>query len=321
MPVSGDNATDPGGGSATFSPPRQTVANRHRWLRRALYALLALGAVAGFYVYHHYREIHPRTSDAYLNAHVLQIAPRVHGQVLRVPIDSHQSVTQGQLLLEIDPAPFEIAIERAEAQEELARQQAAAAASTVNAARAEVARQQAALDNARLETQRIRKLVAQGSLPTARGDDADASLKQAAAALVSSRAQLQRAVDQLGQAGVHNASIRAAVARLAEAKLQLSYTRITAPAAAVAGEIAVRPGAVVEPGQVLFPMVERGSFWVDANFKETDLEHIRPGQPATVSVDIYPDKTFRATVASISPASGSAFSLLPPRTPPATGSR
>lgn len=103
-----------------------------------------------------------------------------------------------------------------------------------------------------------------------------------------------------------------AQAALEQAQLELSYARITAPADGELGEVDVQRGEVVQPGQALFPLVKAGSFSVGASFKEGDLVRIRPGEPATVTVDMLPDVRLKGVVQSISPASGTAFSLLPP---------
>ena len=130
--------------------------------------------------------------------------------------------------------------------------------------------------------------------------------------MAEAQAQLEQAKQELGSPGQHNARIRAAEAAVAKAELDLAHARITAPAAGLLGEIEIRPGSFAAAGQNLLPLVESGSFWVDANYKESDLALIRPGQPATVTVDMYPDRTFAGVVQSVSPASGVAFSLLPP---------
>ena len=115
-----------------------------------------------------------------------------------------------------------------------------------------------------------------------------------------------------GAGGDENAGIKAARAALEQARKDLGETRITAPANGLLGEVDLRPGSYVNAGDPLFALVENDPVWVDANFKETDLPRIRPGQPATVSVDLLPGKTFRGEVEGLSPASGAAFALLPP---------
>lgn len=157
---------------------------RRKWPRRAaIMAALLVVAVAG-YAYQHYRGLHPRTGDAYLNAHVVRIAPQITGRVLRVLVTNNQHVEQNQLLLEIDPAPFAIELEQAQAQLNLATQEEAAAQSAVGAARAEVTPQQAVLKNVTSETTRTLALVDKGNLPKASGDDAQANLQEAQQALL-----------------------------------------------------------------------------------------------------------------------------------------
>jgi len=283
-----------------------------KWLRRLLFLAVLLAIAGGGYHYWHYRTLHPQTDDAYVNASVVRIAPQVTGQVLRVPVQSHQHVDKGQLLLELDPQPFEIAVSRAQAELDLAKQDAAAADATVEAARAAVAHQEAALTNTAAEAKRSLTLVKHGTLPAARGEDAETALKEAQSALAASRADLHRAEEQRGASDARNATIRAAAANLAKAQLDLSHTKIYAPTAGVLGEIGIRPGSMAGPDEAVFPLVEDGNYWIDANFKETDLDRIVPGQPAAISIDSYPDRTFQGRVWSVSPASGTAFSLLPP---------
>lgn len=290
----------------------KTRFGKHRWTRRIVVLAALLIAALGGYEYWHYRDLHPTTNDAYLMADVLRVAPQIAGRVLRVPSHTNQHVEKGQLLLEIDPEPFRIALEQADAQLDLARQDAAAADSAVATARADVAQRAALLKGVAASAARTQALVKKGTLPKARGDDAQAALNAAQAALAASKADLQRALNQQGSPGSRNARIRAAAATVAKAQLDLSYTKIVAPAPGILGKVRIRPGAMVEVGQALFPLVEDNSFWIDANYKETDLERIKVGQPASITVDIYPDKTFHGKVVSLSPASGAAFSLLPP---------
>lgn len=313
-PTEAEGAAMPGAGpsqagAADTGPARPT---RRRWPRRIVILVLLLAVAGGGYEYWQYRDLHPQTSDAYINAHVVRIGVQVAGRVRQVLVSDHQHVEKGQALLEIEPKPFEIALEQAQAQLDLAKQDSAAAAAAVEAARAEVTRRETLLTDVATSTARTLTLVKKGTLPKANGDDARAALHEAQANLAASKADLQRALSQRGTPGLHNARVRAAAANVAQAKLDLSYTKVVAPTDGIVGEIAVRPGAMVAPGQALFPLVEDNSYWVDANYKETDLARIAVGQPATIAVDIYPDQTFRGTVVSLSPASGAAFSLLPP---------
>jgi membrane fusion protein (multidrug efflux system) len=116
----------------------------------------------------------------------------------------------------------------------------------------------------------------------------------------------------LGDPGQQNAAVQAAESRLRQARLDLSHTRVFAPASGTVANLTLRPGSPVQPLAPVFSLVSDSNFWVDANFKETQLDRIRRGQRATVRVDMYPDHPFQETVQSLSGGSGAAFSLLPP---------
>jgi membrane fusion protein (multidrug efflux system) len=154
--------------------------------------------------------------------------------------------------------------------------------------------------HARDNADRVLPLVSTGALPAAKGDDARAALQEAQAVLQEAKASLKRAQEELGSRGERNARVRAAEAAVARAKLDLSYTHLTDPVSGVLGNVGIRAGSLVEVGENLFPLVESDSFWVDANYKETDLSRIHPGQPATITLDMYPGITFQGAVLSLS---------------------
>lgn len=266
-------------------------------------------AAAGVYVFLRHEAIYPGTSDAYVTAHVVRIEPQVSGQITALPVKDHQAVDQGQLLLEIDARLYQIAVQRAQAELTLAQQQTLAADAGVQAAAAAISQRQAQLDNARRNYGRDTRLLARKAVSQAQTDADRDKLREAEAALKAGQADHNRALREQDEA---DARINVAKATLDQARLNLSYTTINAPASGSLGKISVRPGDLVQPGQQLFPLVEDQTFWVNANYKETDLARIKAGQPATIKMDMYPDKIFRGVVESLSPASGAAFSLLPP---------
>ena len=278
----------------------------YRW---ALLLIVLVLAGGGVYAYWKYKSAHPSTSDAYLTAHVVRIEPQVGGQIARLPIRDHQYVRQGQVLLQIDDRPYRIAVQQAQAELSLAKQQKLAADAAVEVAGAMVSQRQAELNDARHHYERDTRLIARQDVSKAQLDSDHDKLDAAQAALKEGQAgyrQSQRDQDAAG------ARITVAQAALDRARLNLSYTTITAPASGTLGNISARPGDIVQAGQQLFPLVEDQAFWVEANYKEGDLERIRPGQSASVEMDMYPGRTFRGVVESLSPASGVAFSLLPP---------
>jgi membrane fusion protein (multidrug efflux system) len=278
----------------------------------AIVSVLALVAAGGGWWYYQYSMRHPNTSDAYLGMHVVHIAPQVSGRVKQVTVHNNQAVHAGDLLFVIDPDPFELAVHKAEARLQQQRDSLTAAQAKVNAAEAQVQAAQANFVEAQRHTARVRALVAKGSYSKDQGDAAEQALLDARNALQAAQAELNAAQAERGAAGDANAAIKAAVAALGQARLDLQHTRVKAPADGMLGNLELRPGSFVNAGVQLFALIETGQVWVDANFKETDLPRIRPGQPADIQIDLLPGKTFHGRVESLSPASGAAFSLLPP---------
>jgi len=240
---------------------------------------------------------------------VVRIAPQVGGKVVELPVTDDARVVMGQLLLVIDPESYEIAVKRAEANVTLTDQAQAGAQAAVDAAQAEVSEREAEHTDAVRSNERMQDLLKRKSVAPAQAESARYKLRETKAVLDKARSVLHQTVRKLGEAG---ARVRVAEAALAEARLNLSHTRITAPVSGVLGTVDIRPGDVVTAGQQLFPLVDDSAVWVDANYKETDLHRIRIGQPASISVDMYPGKTFHGRVESVGPASSVAFSLLPP---------
>jgi len=277
-----------------------------RWL---ISIIVFSSLVIGGYGWWLHSQRYPATSDAYIGAHVVRIAPQAGGKVAELPVTDHARVTRGQLLLAIDPESYEIAVKRAEANVALADQAQAGAQAAVDAAQAEVSELEAEHNDALRNNERMQDLLKRKSVAQAQADTARYKLRETTAALEDARSVLQQTVRELGEAG---ARVRVAGAALAEARLDLSHTRVTAPVSGVLGTLDVRPGDVVTAGQQLFPLVDGSAIWVDANYKETDLHRIKIGQSATISVDMYPGKTFHGHVESVGPASSAAFSLLPP---------
>ncbi|MHB1585948.1 MAG: HlyD family secretion protein [Acidiferrobacteraceae bacterium] len=279
--------------------------------RNLLLATVVLLATVAGVLYWRYERHYASTDDAYVGAHVVRIAARIPGAVQTVDVGDNQAVTAGQLLFTIDAHPFQIRVQKAEALLDQARGALRSATARQAAAKAEAAQASINLRNAERMLHRTAALaashyVSRQALDNARGEVAKA---QAAAALAHAR--LREARIDLRREGVP-AKIRVAKAALAEARLDLAYTRVHAPSAGIVSDLSLQPGSLVTPDTPLFALVEQREYWVNANFKETDIERIRAGDPATVTVDMYPGHPFRGQVESISGAAGTAFSLLPP---------
>ncbi|HQF30820.1 MAG TPA: HlyD family secretion protein [Hyphomicrobiales bacterium] len=281
-----------------------------RKLRILALALVVAGIAAA--AWWHYQARYPSTEDAYLQANIVRIGARVGGTILDVAATDHQRVARGDLLFRIDPAPYEANVRQAEAALEQALQAAGASGAEVEAARAGVEKARAGFVNTERAYGRTAKLRKTGDVAEAALDKARSDLDQAKAAVAAAEADLQRAEAALGAGGAANAGARAAAAALDRARLDLDDTRVVAPADGWLATVAIRPGQTIGAGAALFALVEDGEWWVEANFKETDLGRIRPGQPATIEVDAYPDLELAGTVESIGPGSGAVFSMLPP---------
>jgi membrane fusion protein (multidrug efflux system) len=278
----------------------------------ALAAVIGAGAL-GIWGYQKYSEHYPSTEDAYVDADVVRVAPRVTGRIASLHVSNHQRVAYGDLLFTIDPAPFQFTLQQAEAQLALAKREVTQAQAAVASADAEVHNRQVLLDNASAKLERARRLAKKEYISDENVTDAEADFKSAKANLQVAQAKLEETRRQLGKPGDENDRIVQAKALLDQAQWQLDNTKINAACAGQISELKVQPGNVVSADKDVFVLVCSNRYWVDANYKETQLQHIRPGQPADISIDMYPDHHFHGVVENVSAATGSVFSLLPPQ--------
>ena len=274
--------------------------------------LVALALITAGYFYVKHQQQYPSTDDAYVHANVLYVAPQVSGKVLKVNVKDYQQVTAGDLLVKIDPAPYQAQLAQAKAAYQLATQSNKATDDAILAASSSVTAASAQLEDIQANYRRNMELVAKGVLSKQEGDNIKAQLAQAQSNLEASRAKMSQLINQQGAKGTEAPQVKQAAAALTIATLNLSYTDIIAPHSGHLGKVSIRPGSVVAPGQAMMPLVEANSFWVQANYKETQISYIKPGMSAKITLDMYPDYVFKGQVQAISPASGSSFSLLPP---------
>ncbi|EGQ9290818.1 HlyD family secretion protein [Vibrio vulnificus] len=292
-----------------------TIANKSKSkskLTKTLFFAACAIASGAMYLSWQYSDSHPSTEDAYVRAKILSVAPQVQGQVVTVEAKDFQAVNKGDLLLKIDARPYLLAVKQAKAAYQLAVQQHDVADKQVTEAVAGLDAARSNLTEAQLEYKRIDSLVARKLASAQDLDTAKNKLANAQASLEQARASVEKAIANRGEEGAEAAVVQQAAAQLAQAELNLSYTDITSPVDGIAGEINTHVGSVVSVGQTLFPVIIKDSYWVRANFKETDLTHIKPGMEAEVVIDMYPDRVWKATVEELSPASGTSFSLMPP---------
>lgn len=262
--------------------------------------------------------VHSRTNletdNAFVEARVHPVASRVPGTVVAVQVRDNQLVKTGDLLVELDPADYRLATEKAEAAVGLAINETSSDTSQVSAARAAVQSAQARRDQAHQDLRRGEALHTREVIAKEQLERLQTGQRVAEAALREAQEQLKRAEAQAGlNAGPGaQARIRLRQAELAESRLRLSYTRITAPADGYITRKGVEPGATVQAGQPLMAVVPLQEPWIVANYKESQLTHIRPGQKVSFRVDAYPGRRFSGNVDSIMAGTGAAFSLLPP---------
>ena len=284
-------------------------------------AALAVAAAATVTYYQVFVAPYESTDDAFIEADVTPIAPQVAGRVARLLVADNQTVERGQLLVEIDPRDFQAKLDQtrailtaAQSRLEQARAQFAVDQAKIGEEQANVAAATAEAAHAAADSRRFQAVGTLG-VSDSQLDLADTRARSTAADLDGARNKLLAAQAQvhLDEANLQSAAaaIAGVQAAVREAELNLSYTRVTAPAAGVVTHRGVEAGAYVQAGQALLALVPR-RVWVVANFKETQLAHMRRGQPVKLTVDAYPQLELAGHVDSIQTGSGARFSLLPP---------
>ena len=273
--------------------------------------VLGMTAVAWFW---YKSKIEVSTDDAFIQAHIHQISARVPGHVVEVPLEDNQQVAAGDLLVTLDDADYRARVANAAAQVEIARNETSGDYALINAARAALQQAEARRLQAHLDLSRGEALFAREVLPREKLEQLQTAQKVADGAAAEARENLARARTSVGadKTGGMEAWVARRVAELELARLNLSYTRIVAPVAGYVTRKAVEVGNNVQAGQALLTLVQLDDPWVVANYKESQLTHVEPGQKVTFTVDTYPGVTFNGWVESIMAGTGSAFALLPP---------
>jgi membrane fusion protein (multidrug efflux system) len=287
-----------------------------------LVAVLAAGASGGWYWWNTLRFLQS-TDDAYVQSDISVISPKVEGYIKEVRVADNQRVAAGEVLFVIDDRDFAARVAQAEA----AVASAEASVATYNSrlklqqamiaqAEAEVASAEADLGRAQRDYKRYSDLMSSDFASRQRYETADADNRKAAAATAKSRAAQTAAQNQLEVLGAQQheeqARLQQARANLQLAQNDLANTVIRAPISGVAGNRAGQTGQYVKAGTQLLSLVPLPQVYVTANFKETQLTRMHPGQRAEIAVDAYPDRRLAGHIESFAPASGAQFSLLPP---------
>jgi len=342
--------------------------SRRRFIVIGVIALLVVGALLFWWHSTYYED----TDDAQVNGHLIQISSRIAGQVIKVNVDENQAVKKGDLLVEIDPKDFQVAVQQAEAnlQSSEASYEAArvnvpvisvntgstltSAGADVHGSTAQIAQSQQQLDAAKArvvqaqanatksaaDLERYKPLVERDVISKQQFDAAVAAADADKAALVEAKANVsageeavrvardrlaqsqaafknaqtapQQVAIQKARADQAAAAVAQAQAQLDQARLNLSYTKIIAPEDGIVTRKSVEINQNVSVGQNMMTLVSLDNIWITANFKETQLEHMRAGQPVVIEVDAYGGRKYDGKITQIGGATGSVLSLFPP---------
>ncbi|HEY3638437.1 MAG TPA: HlyD family secretion protein [Rhizomicrobium sp.] len=283
-------------------------------------AAIIIGGIIFWLIARQYED----TDDAFIDTHIVQLAPQISGRVSRVLVYDNELVHRGQILVEIDPADQTARLDQMLAQEHQAETQLGQAEAQVHVSQAAYDQALASTKgaaaqsaNAASDLARYRKLKATNPLAVAQQqlDSAAATAHNLAATLDASRQQVQGAKSQIAAAEAAvagaDATVRSLQAQVAQARLSLGYTRIVAPLDGHVAQRSVADGNYVQTGEQLMAIVPL-RVWVTANFKETQLAHMRPGQSVDIAIDACPSADVTGHVDSIQRGAGQAFGILPP---------
>ena len=313
-------ATDVSTGKIHVGSRRRRAVVRRSLARRLRLPLMLLAplvlAIGGAYWYLTGGR-YESTDDSFVSTGRVSISTDVAGRVVKILVHENEHVQAGQPLFQLDDRSYRIAVSQAEATLANARLSVEALKATYQQHVAEQRSAQATLDYATRELDRQRRLASTGVSAQAQLDQAVHAAELARQQVEVARQQIASSLADLGgnadMVTDDHPTVKAAMARLDQAKLDLSHTVIPAPIDGIATKVEqLGIGDYINAAQSVFYVMAADRVWIDANFKETQLTYMRPGDAATVTIDTYPDVTFQAHVESVSPGTGSAFSLLPP---------
>jgi membrane fusion protein, multidrug efflux system len=300
---------------------RPSFIRRHPfWILIGVVAVVVV-AIVGYFAWLIYFHPYESTDDAFVDARSFSLAAKVSGYVDEVPVTDNQHVQAGDIILKIDPRDYQIALDQANGQVGVAKAsvasaeaQIASSGASIDEAKAQQNSSAAALQYAQDESTRQQQLVKTGAGTIQTSQQATSQLRQAQANFAQAEASVTSALKNKASAEAQKASAVAtllqAQAQVEEAQQNLKYTTIVAAQPGRVVRLSGAKGQYLDAGQSISMFVP-DDIWITANFKETQLTDMRPGQPVAVTLDAYPDHQLRGKVVSVQPGSGTAFSLLP----------
>ena len=296
--------------------PDATLLRRRRALRWTLLVVVPLLAVIAGGAFWLLGGRYVETDNAFVKADKVPVSAEVSGAVIGVFVQENEIVRAGQPLFRLDPAPFRVALSKAEAKLGQVRTDLAATKASYREKQAQIALARTQLEFARKEQARQADLAARNFISASKLDDARKSVEIAQQQLQAQQEDLQRIAATLGGSIdlpiESHPSYRAALAELEQARLDLSRIEVRASMDGTISHLP-KPGQFVATGATAASLVADARPWIEANFPEKDLTYVHPGQPVEVHIDTFPDRSWSGVVESLSPATGAEFSILPPQ--------
>ncbi len=291
-----------GAGDAPEQPAAKPPAPRRGINPVTVFTLVVLLACVALFVWHMLADrFTPYTAKARVKAFTVPIAPQVSAYVKEILVKPNERVTRGQILVQLDRKPFQLAVQSARAALAKAGQNVGARPASVDSAAAQLDIARVRLERARRNYDRVQRISKNnpGALSEADRDRAVSSLEQSKAQLISARAKLERAKQQLGEQGPQNPMIASAVAALDLALYNLSQTTITAPADGWIGNLPFDVGSYAAAGHPLMAFISAADTWIQADMRENNLLHLVPGNPVEFVLDVAPGRIFRGSIRSV----------------------
>ncbi len=277
-------------------PIAVTVIATHYWLKGARYVV---------------------TENAYVKIDIAKLAAEISGKVVEVRVQAFSAVKAGDILVRIDPRPFELTLAHAQAELDVTRQQVKILKETLTEAQVELGETQDRFTYFRKRYERQVELTKKGIVAATRSDELENDANSAKDRVAMAQQKIKRVRASLGGSPKRpideHPMVRVKIVAVNQAMLDLERTIVKSPVSGTVVTVPLVPGEQITASQPLFAIVTDTVPWVDANFKETQLTHVKVGQKATIEFDTYPDESWEAVVTSISPATGAQFAILPPQ--------
>jgi membrane fusion protein (multidrug efflux system) len=275
------------------------------------------GAVLAAFLFWLWGGRYVTTENAYVKADIAQISAEISGRVLDVHVQDHAEVQAGDTLVTIDSEPFRVALAKAEAELDSVRSQVRTLIASWHEAKSELHEAESKVAYWSAQLARQKTLTARGIVASSKFEEVESNATAAEDRVAIMRKKVERVAAQLGgnpdRPVDEHPMVREKRAERERAELDLARTVIRAPLSGTAVNVRLQKGEQIKAATALFALVANTRPWVEANFKETELTHVRKGLSASIVLDIYPDVVWQAEVESISPATGAEFALLPPQ--------